>query len=73
MRLNDTTRTYFEKLATISPPEVAAQYNGLFSAESAEASQRYLQDTIRGQYSMLRTSVVPTMLKAGVGRKRNSV
>jgi acetylornithine deacetylase/succinyl-diaminopimelate desuccinylase-like protein len=67
MRLNDTTRTYFEKLATISPPEVAAQYNGLFSAESAEASQRYLQDTDPRAYSMLRTSVVPTMLKAGVG------
>ena len=26
MRLNDTTRTYFEKLATISPPEQAARY-----------------------------------------------
>ncbi|HYO80850.1 MAG TPA: M20/M25/M40 family metallo-hydrolase [Bryobacteraceae bacterium] len=67
MRLNDTTRTYFEKLATISPPEVAAHYNGLFRAETAEASQRYLQDTDPRAYSMLRTSVVPTMLKAGVG------
>lgn len=67
MRLNDTTRTYFEKLATVSPPEVAAQYNGLFRAESAEASQQYLQNTDPRAYSMLRTSVVPTMLKAGVG------
>ena len=28
MRLNDTTRTYFEKLATVSTPEEAARYNG---------------------------------------------
>jgi hypothetical protein len=67
MRLNDTTRTCFERLATISPAEVAAQYSRLFMAESAEASQRYLQNTDPQAYSMLRTSVVPTMLKAGVG------
>jgi acetylornithine deacetylase/succinyl-diaminopimelate desuccinylase-like protein len=29
LRLNDTTRTYFEKLATISPPDVAARYRSL--------------------------------------------
>jgi acetylornithine deacetylase/succinyl-diaminopimelate desuccinylase-like protein len=29
MRLNDTTRTYFEKLATISTPEAAARYKAL--------------------------------------------
>src|SRR5579863_9992162 len=28
MRLNDTTRTYFEKLATIGTPAEAARYNG---------------------------------------------
>ena len=28
MRLNDTTRTYFERLASISPPSEAARYNG---------------------------------------------
>jgi acetylornithine deacetylase/succinyl-diaminopimelate desuccinylase-like protein len=67
MRLNDTTRAYFEKLATISPPEVAAHYKGLFRAESAEGSQRYIQDLDPRAYSMLRTSIVPTMLKAGVG------
>ncbi len=31
MRLNDTTRTYFEKLATISTPEKAARYNALLN------------------------------------------
>jgi len=66
MRLNDTTRTYFEKLATISTPERAARYNGLLSPQSAEAAQRYLAEYEPGRYSMLRTSVVPTMLKAGI-------
>src|SRR5215472_5455778 len=67
MRLNDTTRTYFEKLATISSPEDAARYNAVLNPRSAEAAQRYLQEHDPGAYSMLRTSVVPTMLKAGVG------
>jgi acetylornithine deacetylase/succinyl-diaminopimelate desuccinylase-like protein len=67
MRLNDTTRTYFEKLATISSPENAARYNALLNPRTAEASQRYLEQYEPQSYSMLRTSVVPTMLKAGVG------
>jgi acetylornithine deacetylase/succinyl-diaminopimelate desuccinylase-like protein len=67
MRLNDTTRTYFEKLATISAPENAARYNALLNPQTAEAAQRYLEQYEPQSYSMLRTSVVPTMLKAGVG------
>jgi acetylornithine deacetylase/succinyl-diaminopimelate desuccinylase-like protein len=67
MRLNDTTRSYFEKLATISPPEQAARYNALLDPRRAAAAQRYLAEKDPSRYSMLRTSVVPTMLKAGVG------
>ena len=67
MRLNDTTRTYFEKLATISSPEKAARYNGLMNTQSAEASQDYLRENEPQAYSMLRTSVVPTRFQAGVG------
>ena len=66
MRLNDTTRTYFEKLATISSPEKAARYNALLNPQRAAAAQRYLAEYEPGRYSMLRTSVVPTMLKAGI-------
>ena len=29
MRLNDTTRTYFEKLASVGSPEQAARYKAL--------------------------------------------
>jgi len=67
MRFNDTTRAYFEKLATISPPEEAAHYKELFHPETVQAAQRYLREKDPSRYSMLRTSVVPTMLKAGVG------
>jgi len=67
MRLNDTTRTYFERLATISPPDKAARYRDLVIPARTVAAQRYLRQYEPGLYSMLRTSVVPTMLKAGVG------
>ncbi|MDP9113160.1 MAG: M20/M25/M40 family metallo-hydrolase [Acidobacteriota bacterium] len=67
MRLNDTTRTYFEKLAAISAPDQAARYNNLLDPQRSAAVQRYLAANEPGRYSMLRTSVVPTMMKAGVG------
>ena len=67
MRLNETTRTYFEKLAAMSTPEQAARYNALLNPATAGAAQKYLAANEPGRYSMLRTSVVPTMLRAGVG------
>ena len=67
MRLNETTRAYFEKLATISSPERAAIYKALLDPRSAAGAQTFLREHSPGEYSMLRTSVVPTMLKAGVG------
>ena len=67
MRLNDTTRTYFEKLAQMSPTEQAARYNALLNPTSAAAADRYLAANEPRRYSMLHTSVVPTILKAGSG------
>ena len=65
MRLNDTTRTYFEKLATVSSPEDAARYNGLTRPDRTAAAQKYLAENDPFRYSMLRTSLVPTIIKAG--------
>jgi acetylornithine deacetylase/succinyl-diaminopimelate desuccinylase-like protein len=65
MRLNDTTRAYFEKLATISPPDQAARYNALFNPQRSAEAQSYLRVKEPQRYSMLRTSIVPTILKAG--------
>lgn len=66
MRLNDTTRSYLEKLATISTPEKAARYNGLLDPRKSASLQRYFAQNEPGIYSMLRTSISPTILKAGV-------
>ena len=67
MRLNDTTRAYFEKLATVSTPERAAIYKALLDPKTAAGAQTFLREHSQAEYSMLRTSVVPTVLKAGVG------
>ena len=67
MRLNDTTRAYFEKLAGISSPEQAAIYRALLDSNGAASAQKHLRMHSPGEYALLRTSVVPTMLKAGVG------
>jgi len=61
-RLNETTAEFFKRLATISPPEEASWYrNPLDPRVQAELRVKKPQ-----YYSMLRTSVVPTMLKAGI-------
>ena len=65
MRLNDTTRAYFERLATISPPDEADRYNHLADAARGEEIQRYLAKNELMHNSMLRTSIVPTMITAG--------
>ena len=67
MRLNETTRVYFGKLADISPPDAAARYRELLTVQPPTSLQRYLAENEPEHYSMLRTSVVPTMLEAGVG------
>ncbi|HWF48707.1 MAG TPA: M20/M25/M40 family metallo-hydrolase [Bryobacteraceae bacterium] len=65
MRLNDTTRTYFEKLATISDPEHADRYRHIADPARTQKIQAYLARWEPQLYSMLRTSVVPTIMNAG--------
>jgi len=61
MRLNETTREFFQRLATISPPQDAA----LFTHLEDPAVQEKLRATKIFYNSMLRTSVVPTILRGG--------
>ena len=56
-----------KRLANTSSPERAAIYKALLDSKSAANAQKFLREHSPGEYSMLRTSVVPTMLKAGVG------
>jgi acetylornithine deacetylase/succinyl-diaminopimelate desuccinylase-like protein len=65
MRLNDTTRTYFERLATISTPEDRDRYNGLLNPDKTAAIQEFLAENEPGHNSMLRTSVSPNIIRAG--------
>jgi acetylornithine deacetylase/succinyl-diaminopimelate desuccinylase-like protein len=65
MRLNDTTRAYFERMATISPPDQAFRYNHVADPAHTAEIQRYLAEHEPGNYSMLRTSIVPTIIQGG--------
>jgi acetylornithine deacetylase/succinyl-diaminopimelate desuccinylase-like protein len=61
MRLNETTRRFFEMMAGISPPAEAA----LYSHVEDPAVQEKIRAVNPGYYSMLRTSIVPTIIKGG--------
>jgi len=65
IRLNDTTRTYFERLATISPPDQAYRYNHIADPAHSEEIQRYFLEHEQPNYSVLRTSIVPTIIQGG--------
>ncbi len=65
MRFNDTTRYYFEKLASVSTPEEAARYNALFDSAKSAAAREYLAQNEPGNYSMLHTSISPNIIRAG--------
>jgi len=65
MRMNDTTRTYFERLANISTPEEAARYKALLNPLSTLEAQRYLAAREPAHSSMLRTSVSPNIIRGG--------
>ncbi|NIV18117.1 MAG: M20/M25/M40 family metallo-hydrolase [Woeseiaceae bacterium] len=68
MRLNDTTKAYFQRLAEISEPEDARQYRNVNNPEESEAIQQDFLENFPYHYSILRTSIVPTVLDAGFRR-----
>lgn len=65
MRLNDTTHTYFERLAKISAPEESARFNKLLQPGNSDAVQEYLAINAPRLYSTLRTSISPNIIKGG--------
>lgn len=65
MRLNETTRTYFERLAAISPPEEAARYQALLTGKDTDKAQEYFAAKEPRTNSMLRTSISPNIIKGG--------
>ena len=67
IRLNETTRAYFERLAALSPPDVAKHYRGVLSSDSAvrRAADDWLYHNEPRHSSMLRTSVSPNIIAGG--------
>ena len=66
VRLNDTTRAYFERLATVTDdPEAKARYNGVLNPAKQAEIARYFAQKELGHASIVRTSISPTILQAG--------
>ena len=65
VRLNETTRTYFERLAAISPSQSAQRYRDILNPARAAEVDAYFRESEPGHYSILRTSVVPTIINIG--------
>ena len=65
MRLNETTRAYFEGLAKVSGPEDAARFQTLLQQKDTEAVQEYFAINEPRLYSTLRTSISPNIIKGG--------
>ena len=68
LRLNETTQAYFYRLGEISSPEDAARYQGILDPEQQPRIERYFAEHEPQHYSLLRTSVVPTMISGGFRR-----
>jgi acetylornithine deacetylase/succinyl-diaminopimelate desuccinylase-like protein len=67
IRLNETTGTYFRRLATISSPEEAKRYRDILSPDPKlrAAADQWLFENEPRHSSMLRTSASPNILTGG--------
>jgi acetylornithine deacetylase/succinyl-diaminopimelate desuccinylase-like protein len=67
VRFNETTGTYFRKLAAISPPEEAKYYRDVLSTDPKvrAAADDWLLENEPRHSSMLRTSVSPNVFSGG--------
>jgi acetylornithine deacetylase/succinyl-diaminopimelate desuccinylase-like protein len=67
IRLNETTRNYFKRLASISEPADAQRYLDILSADSktVAAADEYFWNHEPRHASMLRTSISPNIIQGG--------
>jgi len=67
IRLNETTGTYFRRLAAVSPPDVAKHYQDVLSPDPKvrAAADDWLFENEPSHSSMLRTSVSPNIFNGG--------
>jgi acetylornithine deacetylase/succinyl-diaminopimelate desuccinylase-like protein len=67
LRVNETTGSYFKQLATLVPPEQAQRYRDVLSPDPKVSgpAAKWMLDNEPAHWSMLHTSLVPTILTAG--------
>ncbi len=65
IRLNETTSAYFERLATISPPDSAERYLAVLDPDRVSDSDEYFLANEPRHSSMLRSSLSPNIFAAG--------
>jgi acetylornithine deacetylase/succinyl-diaminopimelate desuccinylase-like protein len=67
IRVNETTRTYFSRLATFARPADAARYRAVIGSDVAAAQQAvdYFAEHDPSKASMLRSSLSPTIVQGG--------
>jgi acetylornithine deacetylase/succinyl-diaminopimelate desuccinylase-like protein len=67
VRLNETTRAYFERLASISTPEEAKQYRAILStdAKAVDGADEHFLTREPRHASMIRTSISPNIIQGG--------
>lgn len=72
VRLNETTREYFKRLAQISPPAEARYFRDILSTDRkvVDAAVEYFEVHAPRYAALLRTAVSPTILQGG---NRNNV
>jgi acetylornithine deacetylase/succinyl-diaminopimelate desuccinylase-like protein len=68
VQLNSVTRAYFESIAGVEDEETAKWMRALESSDRSEHAARYLSNASPLWNSMLRDSIAPTMLQAGIRR-----
>lgn len=68
MELNETTRTFFQRLAETRPEAEAKIYRDILKSDPDMAAQEKLQDLNPAFFSIIRTSVVPTIFNGGYQR-----
>ena len=65
VRLNGTTRAYFERMATLSDGDAALRYGNIDDPEHQDEIDAWFRANDPLHYSTIRTSVVPTIIDAG--------
>ncbi len=65
MRLNETTRAYFDRMATLSGPDDAARYRTILEGKDTVAVEEYFAVNQPRLNSIIRTSISPNIIKGG--------